>query len=246
MRPLLSALCVLSLASCAPSITASQGWQPFRAAFSDLGVAWVAGGRACVARAPSFNVSCPNLPAASDVAWNGGDAWAAVPGLGVVVTLDRAARSVSVGRVAALSSTRAYREDGSAVNYAGEAMRGVLGTPSSAITGPSGEDYVLQAGKLLRVSDGMTVERAEANAVDERFLVSTPTGVALSTVPAAFTAFAGQYRLTGGQLQRLDSAGRVLGSVPHGPGRVGLVGQDVVTVSPEGHVRVYGLDLLPR
>lgn len=94
-----------------------------------------------------------------DVGWNGGDAWAAVPGLGAVITLDRAAQTVAVGRVVALSSTRAYREDGTAVTYAGAAARGVIGAPAAALTGGDGQDYVLLGGQLLRVGDGVVLER---------------------------------------------------------------------------------------
>lgn len=237
---LLPALCLWLLASCAPSVvTTRSGEAAFRAAFSAEGVAWVSGGAACVARMPAFQPVCPRLPPVTDVAWNGSDAWAAVPGLGVVVTLDRAARSVLVGRVLTLSNSRVYRQDGSALNYAGEAVQGVVGGPSGAITGGDGGDYVVLAGALKRVSDGVVLEtHAKAN------LVSTPTGARTSEVPA-LDSVVGSYQLVNGRLERLDTTGRVLVSVPHGPGRVGLVGAEIVTVSPQGAVRVFTLDLQP-
>ncbi|WP_428194423.1 hypothetical protein [Deinococcus saxicola] len=255
MRRLLPlSLGLLPLVACAPapaqsqsqSQTASQAGVAapadpgFRAAFAPEGVAWVSGGRACVARVPSYRVTCPNLPPAVDVGWNGGDAWAALPGLGAVITLDRAAQTVQVGRVVALSNTRAYREDGSAVTYAGAAARGVIGAPSAAITGGGGQDYVLLGGKLLRVEGGAVLENGAGP-----YLRAGPTGAKSADVPGVDTDF-GSYRLVGGELQRLDAAGSVVGRLPHGPGRVGLVGGDVVTVSPQDQVRVFGLDLRER
>ncbi|BDP42489.1 hypothetical protein DAETH_24580 [Deinococcus aetherius] len=236
-RLLLSALCLLPLTACAPT-TATRA-PAFDAAFGVEGVAWVDGGRACVARAPSYRAVCPALPPAVAVAWNGGDAWAAVPAAGVVVTLDRAARSVAAGRVVALSSTRAYREDGSAVTYAGAAATGVAGAPSAAVTGGDGQDYVLLAGTLRRVEDGVILDRAP-----QPFLRVTPTGVTTANTPGVVTP-QGTYRLTGTALERVDASGRVLASVPHGPGRVGFVSADVVTVAPGGAVRVFDVDLRP-
>lgn len=251
MRRLLTLSCgLLPLAACAPapaqpqpatrSVAAAPADPSFRAAFAPEGVAWVAGGRACVARAPSYRAVCPGLPPAVDVGWNGGDAWAAIPGLGAVVTLDRAAQTVAVGRVVALSNTRAYREDGTAVTYAGAAARGVIGAPAAAVTGGNGQDYVLLGGKLLRVGDGVVLESGAGP-----YLRPTPAGAASADTPGVVSAF-GRYRLVGGELQRLDAAGGVVGRVPHGPGRVGLVGSDVVTVSPQGQVRVFGVDLRER
>jgi hypothetical protein len=239
-RPLLPALSsLLLLAACAPATTA-RAPGPFSAAFAPEGVAWVDAGTACVARAPSYRPVCPRLPgAAVAVAWNGGDAWAALPGAGLLLTLDRAARSVSVGRVVALSATRAYREDGSAVTYGGGPAVGVAGAPSAAITGGDGEDYVLLVGALRRVADGRVIEtRAQP------LLEATPGGARSVSLPGVVTP-SGSYRLTGTALQRLDAAGRVLTGVPHGPGRVGVVGGDLVTVSPGGAIRVFGADLQP-
>ena len=127
-----------ALLACAPAPSAGRGTGAgsgvsaaggVRAAFSDDGVAWVVGGRACVARVPSFGPVCPRLAPASDVSWQrgdgqGADAWAALPGPGLVVTLDRAPRSLNVGAVTRLSSARIYREDGSALTYGGERERG--------------------------------------------------------------------------------------------------------------------------
>ncbi|GGM10731.1 hypothetical protein GCM10010841_18960 [Deinococcus aerophilus] len=224
----------------APSSTAAPADPTFRAAFGPEGVAWVAGGRACVARAPSYRPNCPKLPPAVDVGWNGGDAWAAVPGPGAVVTLDRSAQTVVAGRVTALSTTRIYREDGSAVTYAGADTRGVIGGPTAALTGGDGNDYVLLAGNLMRVSDGARLEQGAGP-----LLVATPTGAQSADLPAVVTV-SGRYRLSGTRLERLDATGRVVATVAHGPGRVGLVGSEVVTVSPDGQVRSFGVDLQER
>lgn len=240
MRHVPVLLCSALLAACAPTAATAGGGGGLRAAFSDQGVAFVTAGRACVARAPSYRPLCPRLPAAVDVAWNGGDAWAAVPGLGVVVTLDRAARSVNVGRVVALSATRAYREDGSAVGYNGEAQGGVTGGPSLAVTGGNGADFVLLAGSLVRVPGG--VNRSETAGA---FLVVTPQGVRTSTVPAVDTP-GGTYRLSGGHLERVDATGRVSTAVVHPDGLVGMVGTDIVTVTQAGEVRVYTETLSTR
>ncbi|MDB5046047.1 MAG: hypothetical protein JWQ08_2097 [Deinococcus sp.] len=230
----------LLLSACAPAYSPPTGDAAFRAAFGADGVVWVAGGRACVARAPGFRVVCPTLPTPVDVAWNAGEAWAAVPSAGAVVTLDRAARSVAVGRVVALSSTRAYREDGSAVTYEGAAATGVAGAPSAALTGGDGADYVLLAGNLRRVVDNVVTEVGAAPV-----LVSLPTGVRSADVPTVVTTF-GTYRLANGRLERSDGTGRVLVSVTHTAGRVGQVGTFIVTVSPAGNIRVFSetLDLL--
>ncbi|WP_309570176.1 hypothetical protein [Deinococcus sp.] len=229
------------LVACAPTaVSPTTTGSTLRAAFSDQGVAFVTAGRACVARAPSFVTICPTLPAAVDVAWNGGDAWAAVPSLGVAVTLDRAARSVTVGRVVALSATRAYREDGSAVNYEGSPVGGVPGRPTLALTGGNGVDYALLAGSLVSVPGG-----AKLDAPAGDFLVVTPTGARASRVPAVESA-SGTYQLSGGRLERLDATGRAAASVLHPEGRVGMVGAEVVTVTADGAVRVYSETLATR
>ncbi|NTY00099.1 hypothetical protein [Deinococcus sp. JMULE3] len=227
------------LGACAPTVTTSAPGT-LRAAFSDAGVAWTVGGRACVARAPSFQVSCPALPGVVDVAWNDGQAWAGVPSLGAVVTLDGAARSVSVGRVAVLSARRVYRENGSAVDYAGGAAGGVLGSPSAALTGGDGLEYLLLDGRVVRVQDGATLSGAGFTLLNVR-----PDGVAGGTRPEVVTA-TGTYRLTGTHLERVDVSGVVRARVPHGPGRLGVVGAWLVTVAPSGEVRVFGPELAAR
>lgn len=249
MRRVLPLLCLLSagllpLMSCAPAATGqapeSPGASPrpaaasaFRAAFSEQGVAWVSGGQACVARAPSFRASCPRLPAAVDVAWQGGEAWAAVPGISAVVTLDGAPRSVPVGRVVALSATRIYREDGSALTYAGAPARGVVGAPTAAATDGQGEDYVLLAGALRRVSDGRVLDRVAGPS-----LVALPSGARSQEAPEVVDEF-GAFRLSNGRLEALDALGQVRRAVPHGPGLVGRAGQWVVTITPGGTVRLF-------
>lgn len=233
MRPLWPALLTLPLllGACAPGVTLPRGDSGFRAAFSDAGVAWVAQGRACVARAPGYRPQCPRLGPVADVAWQGGDAWAAVPGAGLAVTLDRAPRSLSVGAVVALSAQRLYREDGSALTYAGEAAPGVAGAPSAAVTGGDGAEYVVLAGRLRRVTGGADLGAAGP------YLFATRVGAATSALPSAEDA-AGRYQLTGTALERV-LAGAVVARVPHGLGRVGLVGAEVVTVGPEGRLRRF-------
>lgn len=248
-RILACALAAAFLSACAP--TSSQGTAPaaavpglhgdpqrFRAAFSDAGVAWVVDGQACVARAPGYRVTCPKLPPASDVAWQGETAWALLPGPGLAVTLDLAPRSVVAGAAAALSSTRIYRRDGSTLSYDGEPGRGIAGRPQSAVTGGDGQDYVWLAGQVRRVSDGVVTERQARS-----FLYPTPAGAATAWLPTAADRF-GEYRLTGSALEHF-TAGQVVARVPHGAGRVGLVQGEVVTVSPAGELRRFAADLRP-
>lgn len=243
------ALVICALVACAPTtaqpVTPAPGVsglhgdpQRFRAAFSEAGVAWVTDGRACVARAPAYRVSCPNLPPASDVAWQGETAWALLPGPGLAVTLDLAPRSVVAGAVAALSSTRIYHRDGSTLTYDREPGRGVAGRPQSAVTGGDGQDYVWLAGQLRRVSDGAVVEQQA-----RPFLYATPAGAATAWLPTAADPF-GEYRLTGSALEHF-AAGQVVARVPHGVGRVGLVRDEVVTVSPAGEIRRFSAELRP-
>lgn len=238
MRFLLPLALLALLPACAPAYTAPAGEGAFRAAFSSAGVAWVSGGQACVARVPDYRPVCPRLSRAVDVAWNGGDAWAAVPGAGLAVTLDRAARSVPAGAVAALSGALIYRQDGSALNYEGAAAGQVAGGPSAAVTGGDGADYVVLAGQLRR--GGAVVEPAA-----QAYLYATARGAATAAVPTAVGASGDLYRIQGGQLLRTDAAGGVLARTPHGPGRVGAVGQDIVTVSASGEIRRYTQALTP-
>ncbi|GGR77853.1 hypothetical protein [Deinococcus sedimenti] len=240
MRVLLSAL-LLSLTACAPSVTtASRPDDGLRAAFSEAGVAWVAAGRACVARAPSFQVSCPAVPRAADVAWQAGQAWAGVPSLGVIVTLDGAPRTVTVGRVAALSAGRVYRENGTAVDYAGTPAAGVLGTPAAALTGGDGQEYVLLDGRVVRVADGWALPGAAFTVLNWRADGVQGDQQSQVEIPA------GTYRLTGDHLERRDAAGVLRGRVPHPPGRLGMVGAWLVTVDARGAVRVFTPDLAAR
>lgn len=220
-----------------PGTTAQFGG--LRAAFSEAGVAWASAGRACVARAPSFRPVCPALPPVVDVAWNGGVAWAGVPSLGAVVTLDGAPRSVDVGRVAALSARRVYRENGSAVDYLGAAAAGTLGFPEAALTGGDGQEYLLVSGQLIRPG-GAALPGWGFTLLNWR-----PDGAEGGLQPQVTTE-TGTYRLTGTELQRLDAAGIVRAQVPHGPGRLGAVGNWLVTVSPAGEVRVFLPDLSAR
>lgn len=243
MRSIAALALFALLPACAPAYTAPTGDAAFRAAFSAAGVAWVSGSRACVARVPDYLPVCPRLGTAVDVAWNGGDAWAAVPGTGLVVTLDRAARSVPAGATAALSSALIYRQDGSTLSYAGEAAGGVAGGPGAAVTGGDGAEYVVLAGQLRR--GGAVVEAAAGP-----YLYATATGAATAAVPTAApgtgTLGAGDtYRLQDGQLERRDASGRVTARTPHGPGRVGVVGEDIVTVSAAGEIRRFTLALAP-
>ncbi|KQR27813.1 hypothetical protein [Deinococcus sp. Leaf326] len=238
MRSLLPLALLALLPACAPAYTAPTGDAAFRAAFSSAGVTWVSGGQACVARVPEYRPVCPRLGRAVDVAWNGGDAWAGVPGAGLAVTLDRAARSVPAGAVAALSSELIYRQDGSALSYEGLAAGQGAGGPSAAVTGGDGLDYVVLDGQLRR---GGAVVEAEA----QPYLYATARGAATAAVPTAAASTGDLYRLQGGQLERIDASGRVIARTPHGPGRVGVVGQDIVTVSAAGEIRRYTQTLAP-
>ena len=249
LLPLLSACAprtadgaALGQTSAAPA-SAGAAAPTFRAAFSRYGVAWVSDGQACVARAPSYQATCPKLGRVVDTAWNDGDAWAAVPSLGLIVTLDRAARTVPVGAVVALSANNIYREDGSALSYGGSPSGRVAGAPSLAITGGNGQDYVRLAGQVVRVADGAVTETGTLIPVGGE-LVATPTGAQSSSVPTAISEDgANVYRLQGDMLERVDLAGKVLRRVPHAAGKVGLVAGQVVTVTQEGTIRRFTWDL---
>lgn len=162
-------LALLTLSACAPAATqpliSEQQQRPLQvtapasavlsnvqAAFSEEGVVWSDGRQACVARVPQLQPVCPAWPAPTGaVAWHEGRAWVALPTLGQVVTVDGAAQSVVAGRVVALSSTRIYREDGSALTYSGVPTTGTVGRPSAVITGGDGQDYALVASRLVKV-----------------------------------------------------------------------------------------------
>ena len=165
MFPARHALAVLTaalaslLSACAPAASAPNlsgttpdTAAPVQAAFSDEGVAWVAGQQACVARVPQLRPNCSSWPVPPvAVAWHEGQAWVALPALGQVVTLDGAAQTLTAGRVVAMSASRIYREDGSALNYVGEPVTGTLGRPTTVLTGGDGRDYALVAGRLVVV-----------------------------------------------------------------------------------------------
>ncbi|WP_291424942.1 hypothetical protein [Deinococcus sp.] len=204
-----------------------------KAAFSEQGVAWVADGRACVARKPDYAPFCPRLGRASDVAWNGGDAWAALPGVGLVITLDRAAQSVYAGAVVALSARHIYREDGSALTYSGSPAGQIAGTPTRVTTGGDGQDYVVLNGELRRFSDNALIDPAPLP-----HLLPTSLGVQGVGVPTVVTDN-GTYRLSGAYLERLDNGGAVIARVADDALEVGAVGQDILTVSALGKLRHF-------
>lgn len=241
MRFFPSALLTLAalLSACAPrAIQPSAPGSDLRAAFSDAGVVWTQGGKACVARMPSLKPVCPALGQVVDVSWHAGDAWAALPLAGLVATLDRAPQTLAVGAVTALSANAIYRQDGSSLNYQGLPGAEVPGRPSVAVTGGDGLDYVLLGGQLVRVGDGRVLDP-----LGDAFLTVTPTGVRLTPRPAVETT-TGTYWLRNGRLERVDAAGTVLASVSHDPGLVGVVGPDLVTVSEGGQVRRFSSDLV--
>lgn len=75
------------------------------------------------------------------------------------------------------------------------------------------------------------------------FLYATPSGAASAALPTASDGLS-LYRLTGSTLERF-SAGQVVARVSHGPGQVGLVRGEVVTVDAAGRVRRFTLQLEP-
>lgn len=229
---------LLVLSGCAPRVASVP--ERFAAAFSARGALWVRGGQAFVARAPQFRPEALPTPApVADVAWHDLDAWAALPGVGWVQRLTGAGGVVRAGVAVKLSATRIYREDGSALSYDGAPAGGLLGAPDAVETGGDGNDYALQGGRLYRVTPVRALVSAQPGGP---FLAPTPQGVVASPVPVAVTADF-TYRLTGSALERVDAAGSVRGSVPHGPGLVGVAGEFIVTVSREGAVRVFRYDL---
>lgn len=242
-RNLLAALgTLLILAGCAPSASnsgAASGRGPVRAAFSNVGVIWTQGGGAFLALAPDFRPQGVVPNGVVDVAWAAGDAWIASSLSGVVRKVTGRPDSVRAGRVVRLSASRIYREDGSALTYGGENAGGVVGSPSAALTGGDGFDYVLQDGRLLRVGSTAAVVDAAARGA---FLARTPVGAVATLFPTVFGG-GGAYRLANGLLQRLDEAGAVRGSVPHEGGAVGIVAEFVVTIGESGRLRVFRYDL---
>lgn len=179
-----------TLGACAPvyTVTPVTTGTPttgnhIQAAFSTEGAVWSDGQTACVARVPQLRPICPTWPAPTGaVAWAEDRAWVTLPTLGQVVTVDGAAQSVLAGQVAALSSTRIYREDGSALTYSGQPTTGTLGRPSSVITGGDGHDYALVAHYLISVGHETKAERAIGN-----WLYSTSAGAAVGEHPTVDT-----------------------------------------------------------
>ena len=234
---------VLALAGCAPSATnsaeAAGGRGPARAAFSNVGVIWTQGGGAFLALAPDFRPQGVVPSGVGDVAWVAGDAWIASPLSGVVRKVTGRPESVQAGRVVLLSATRIYREDGSAVTYAGVPTGGLVGAPSAVVTGGDGFDYALQSGRLLRVGTSAVVLDAAARGP---FLAATSSGAVSTLFPTVSGANA-TYRIANGRLERLDAANVVRASLPHEPGVVGIVAEFVVTIAESGRLRVFRYDL---
>ncbi|GHF99532.1 hypothetical protein GCM10017783_09500 [Deinococcus piscis] len=169
-----------------------------QAAFSEEGAVWSDGRQACVARLPQLKPVCPRWPAPTGaVAWNGGRAWAALPTLGQVVTVDGAAETLPAGRVVAMSSTRIYREDGSALSYSAAEMPGTLGRPTQVLTGGDGRDYALVADRFWQVDRG----HSEKLAAGSHFLLAVPGGAEVTRVPT-LDAPLNRLELRGGQIFR--------------------------------------------
>lgn len=246
-KPLLPLLLTTLLSACAPTVTSGGQTQnyPFQADFTDAGVTWVQGGKAYVARAPALKPMLSPLPVpAVAAAWVGNVAWGALPAAGLVITLDGPPEQTVVGRAWKLSHSRVYLQDGSAVSYGGGALGGVNGPPAAVVTGGDGQDYALIGRNLYQSGNPPTLLTGNVTSLERSYLYATPLGAASSNKPTVYTA-AGVYQLTGSELQRLDSSGRVLKSVPHGAGLVGLVGGQIVTLSAQGQIRRFDMTLKP-
>ncbi len=245
---LLSVLALLSACAPAPTarsqVAATPQSLPFQADFTDAGVTWVAGGQAYVARAPTFKTQLSPLPTpAVAAAWVGNVAWGALPGPGIIVTLDGPPETRVVGRVTRLSHQRVYLQNGSALSYAGAPAGYLLGTPEAVLTGGDGEDYALVGGELYRPGTPATrLSPARLN-TGEAYLYRLPErGVGVAERPSVQTD-QGLYQLSGSALERLGSGGQVIASVPHSPGLLGAVGGRIVTLSVEGRLRVFTPEL---
>ena len=262
MKRLLPGLLLTGLlAACAPLMqgggategsAAPAGPPALQASFSPAGVIWLEGGQVTLARAPDFQKLSVRLPgSAAAVAWQrSGDTytpWAALKSAGLILTADARPRSVPVGRVAALSRGRVYREDGSAVNYDGTpADSGLLGAPDAVQTGSDDLEYARQGSRLYRLDSGGP---ALLSSAARPFLSAAALagggefgGVESTLTPTLFTP-AGRYTLTGTALERRDAAGVLRASVAHGPGVVGAVGSVIVTVGVGGALRVFAPEL---
>ncbi|AWN23299.1 hypothetical protein DKM44_08705 [Deinococcus irradiatisoli] len=246
-----SALILTLLVACAPAptgrapVSASPAPAlPFQADFSDAGVTWVAGGKAYVARAPNLRPLLSPLPTpAVAAAWVGNVAWGALPGPGIIVTLDGPPETRVVGRVIRLSRQRLYLQDGSVLTYTGTPAGSVPGTPDMVLTGGDGEDYALVGGELYRPGQPPTRLTPARLPAGSGFLYRLPgRGAAVAERPSVQTD-QGLYQLSGRALERLGSGGEVIASLPHGPGLIGEVGGRLVTLSAEGQLRVFTPDL---
>lgn len=252
-KTMLPTLLAALLTACAPAqqsqraaplrVTPLQA-TPFQADFTDAGVTWVAGGKAYVARAPDLKPMLSPLPVpAVAAAWVGNKAWGALPAAGLVITLDGPPEQAVVGRAWKLSHTRVYLQDGTALSYSGGTMGGVNGPPSAVVTGGDGQDYALVGHDLYQSGQPPVLLGGNVTAASgESYLYATTLGAASSNLPTV-QAEGSLYRLTGSQLQRLDGSGRVLAQVPHGPGLLGLVGGQVVTLSEGGQIRRFSATL---
>lgn len=223
------------VATSTPSKKTVENPSSLKADFADQGVVWTYRGKTCVVRVPNLQANqakCPRLPKVADVAWHRGEAWAALPSRGLVVTLDGVARSVSAGKAVLLTKNRIYREDGSGWSYDNQPVRGVLGRPEQIVTGGDGQDYALLAGQLRRVDDGAWMGQPKAP-----LLVATPERMATVLWPSVLTRVH-RYQLRNGFLERLNLAGQVLNKVRVDTAtaravRLGLVRQTVVVLLVE-------------
>ena len=256
MKRALTLLAIGLLCACAPGQTgrtassSAQSSLPFQADFTDAGVTWVANGQAYVARAPGLKPQLSPLPSvAVSAAWVGNVAWGALPGPGLIVTLDGSPQTQNVGRVARLTHSRIYRQDGTAQSYgadekSGGEAGGVLGFPDAAITGGDGGEYVRVGPDLYQPGAGASSSASRLSSGALPYLYALPRrGAATANLPTVQADSGSLYRLTGSALERLDGTGRVLASVAHGPGLIGVVGGRVVTLSAAGQIRVFLVDL---
>ena len=215
-----------------------------QASFSSAGLLWSEGGKVTLARAPAFQKVAVTVPAGvTAVGWQvvGSERtpWAALGPLGLLLTADGRPVTVQAGRVVALSSTRAYREDGSTAGYDGVPGAGLLGTPDAVVTGGDGADYAVQGGNLYRLGNGA---QTLVSGAAQRYLYADLTGAATANAPTAVTPD-GRYTLTGTVLERRDAAGVLLAAHAHPAGLIGVVGNLIVTLQLGGILRFFAPDL---
>ena len=242
-------LAALLLTACAPTTLWQSASAALQASFSSAGVLWSEGGKVTLARAPAFQKVAVRVPAGvTAVGWQvvgyERTPWVALGGLGLLLTADGRPVTVQAGRVVALSSTRAYREDGSTAGYDGSTGSGVLGRPDSVVTGGDGADYAVQSGNLYRLDDSGQLGGGQPllSGAAQPYLYADLTGAATANAPTAVTPD-GRYILTGTVLERRDAAGVLLASVPHPAGVLGVVGNLIVTLQPGGTLRFFAPDL---